>query len=64
MNRRAVLLALGFIFHSDDKLLFSWEDQGRAFTAQIAPGLKIRTEVSSQFLHVGQQFSILYSLVT
>ncbi len=64
VNRRAVLLALGFIFHADDKLLFSWEDQGRAFTAQIAPGLKIRTEVSSQFLHVGQQFSILYSLVT
>ena len=64
MNRRAVLLALGFIFHADDKLLFSWEDQGRAFSAQIAPGLKIRTEVSSQFLHVGQQFSILYSLVT
>ncbi len=64
MYRRAVLLVLGFMFHSDDKPLFSWEDQGRAFIAQIAPGLKIRTEVSSHSPHVGQQFSILYSLVT
>jgi hypothetical protein len=64
VHKRALLLALGFIFHSDGGLLFSREDEGGVFTAQIAPGLKITTEVSSQFPHVGQQFSILYSLVT
>jgi len=43
--------------------MVAMEDQGRMLRTPIAPGLTISTDISASSPYLGQQFSIVYSLV-